>query len=156
MQPRRKSRGFRDSIHVGFANLVQLALNTDLINTEVAPRGIVIQVTAIMRPEPRPAAGGAYEVRMVLRNPGVVNRRQFVRRRDRLDRVALAIVAAQPIAWPQVLRRRPALADDPERVLVGRLDLLARDPQLPDEGLGAEDLLNPLPRPGRMRIEFIL
>ncbi|HMP04661.1 MAG TPA: hypothetical protein PKC45_19405, partial [Gemmatales bacterium] len=73
----------------------------------------------IMRPEPCPAAGGLDEVRMVLRNPAVVNGGQASRRRDGFDRPELPIVPTEQLANRQVLDRRPTPALDPERMLIG-------------------------------------
>ena len=81
-----------------------------------------------MRPNPHPAAGSADVIRMIVSDAGVVNWEPLVRRRDRFDRVKLAVVAAKKITRLQLIDRRPALARHPEGVLAGGLDLLTGHP----------------------------
>ena len=78
-----------------------------------------------MCPEPDVAVGSADVVGMVIGDPTIVNRYPLVRRRDRCDRIQLAIVAAKKIAGLQLIDRRPAFARHPEGVLRGRADLLS-------------------------------
>ncbi len=104
----------------------------------LAPFRLDERAALIMRPEPGVAAGCLDEVRMVLRDPAVVNRGQFGCGRDGLDGPELAVAAAEQVAGLQVLDRSPALALDPERMLRRRLENPRRatlDPCLGQLGL---------------------
>ena len=117
---------------------------------------MVNALAPIMRPQPGAAAGGSDEVRMVLRNPAVVNGGQVARRRDRFDGPELAVVAAKQLANRQVLDRRPTPALDPEGMRGRRLDLMPGHLEPREQRLGAEDLLDPLPGGRGIRIELVL
>jgi hypothetical protein len=82
---------------------------------------------------------------MVLLDLDVVNGRRLARRPGRLEPGGPAVVAAEEVALGELLRRRPALPLDPERVLGGGPDRSPGGDQVvgPDLLVGADGLDRP-------------